>query len=305
MTRVLLLLILSSFFYSCGSSDDNEWVNRDDWGYKSNYTGNAGEAAPETIEQLQSIASSLIEAINYGNNLNNSAVRVMIPNIYRDNITSYQEVTDDGSCYPQDSNGTRTYSIWPTSEGTQTSHIVFTKYCVENPLTYNNRILINDNATVKSTITYIYSDNSSQDVNKITKKNETTFTSDNLSIMINKPLPESSDNYTFNGLVSKLSINAASSEVTSDNTTIAADMTTGETVHRFDLKTTIRPSYSKEIVFYYQSQGYVTADISLINDIVQNKDVITIKYKSKGYNNGSCTFTPKEIGTNNFDCKDK
>ncbi len=294
---VIMAFSAAAVLYSCGSSDDTEWISRSDWGYNSLYSGNAAEAEPKDIYAVKEIAAPLVDAINFGNGIYNSAARIMMPDI-RDSeaVNIYGELkTDNGSCYPERDNGTREYLVWPETVTNAESDIAFKNYCVENALTYGNMTVINDNATIRLEIT--------EDNGTISEMKH--IQSDNLSVKIIRNPSSLSDNYTFRGYIDNLVSATDNGTVKSDNLTIGADMPENETVLRFDMETAKISPDTKTITFYYPFYGYVTADISGIADNVQDNDQITIRYKSGGYNGGSCTFTPAEIDTDEFDCKSK
>ncbi|MBQ3033336.1 MAG: hypothetical protein IJD28_03050 [Deferribacterales bacterium] len=290
---LLFVVVLSVIINSCGSSEDNEWIIRNDWGYNSQYTGNAAQAAPETKGQTETIAKALIDAVNYALSIYNSAIRIIMPDIIMDNITSKNNVTDNGTCYPLKDNGTRAYTVYPISSKTFESSVTFTNYCVDNPLTFNNMTTINGNATLTSLAKDINTDNSTI---------ESTITSDNLSINIVKSTSTTGADYILRGYAHTQGRYTA---LTPDNTTLAADLRQSDLIYRFDFRAETTPNFSKTIIFYYPAYGYVTADISGINDSVENGTAITMYYKSSGYNGGSCTFMPEEIGTKDFNCKSK
>lgn len=157
---------------------------------------------------------------------------------------------------------------------------------------------INGEAKLTGEIKHISSDNNTSHLNYIN-----TLVSDNISVSIVRSASSESSSYIFRGYT--VNNSTTPNATTLDNITISADMPKDTTIYRFDFTVISEPTDSKNITFYYPSLGYISADISTINDLVSAKDTITMRYKSAGFNNGSCTFTPQEIGTKDFDCKGK
>lgn len=49
MNKLIFFLITLLFINSCGNTDDNNWVTVNNWGYNSNYSGNAAYASLKTL----------------------------------------------------------------------------------------------------------------------------------------------------------------------------------------------------------------------------------------------------------------
>lgn len=229
----------------------------------------------------------MIKVIDVANNIYNNATKALIIDIFRSDITTQQNIIDDGSCYPNKDNGTRSYTIFPYSKEEHKTTITYNNYCVENALSYDNYVLINNKGELKRSF------------NNELNTNQLILVSDNITISIFEQT--SSNMYNFTGYIKQ---SFASNYNNINNTVISADFIDSEKTFRYDMTITKENDLSKTLNFYYPEYGYVTSNITNITKNVLETDEIEIKYSS-GYNNGSCIFTKKEIGTKDFNCKKK
>ena len=118
------------------------------------------------------------------------------------------------------------------------------------------------------------------------------------------------DNMTINGLFLKDNKCYAqyNQDCVSNYLTIRMDMPNNESSYRFDLYAEEEDQtgnntqlYNRTINFYHKDYGYVTADISFLenNEQITSGQKITMKFQDK-----DCIFSIDEFGTTNFNCDD-
>ena len=117
------------------------------------------------------------------------------------------------------------------------------------------------------------------------------------------------DNMTVNGLFLKDNKCYAqyNQDCVSNYLTIRMDMPNNESSYRFDFYAEEDQTgnntqlYNRTINFYHKDYGYVTVDISFLenNEQITSGQKITMKFQDK-----DCIFSIDEFGTSNFNCDD-
>lgn len=290
---ILNICLCSAAVTACSSYDDGAaTAEAGDFGYESRYAGYTFHAAFQSDDASQTIASSLVKAVNLGNKIYLNSVKMMLPELFTDNGSIRR--TDNGTCTK--GAGARSYNTRRKSginadNVSFTSEVVFDSYCINNPLQPQYRdVMLRNTGELEET----YGEN-------ISNVSETyKFYSDNLSVHIQND-GSSWDNVTMNGLV----IKERTFQINLDNDTLSStqlsmDMPGFETDYRFDLYSNEMPVQSRSIRFFHHSYGYVTADISFLenNETLSSGQWIKMTFQD----NKTCSFTPAQIGTKDFNC---
>lgn len=308
---ILVILFTGISVVSCGEAynDGTDNGTLKDWGYPSRYRGSVSMSRAFSLDTRKEIASSLVEAIDYGNSLVNKGYHALNTPLLLDNLTQlgvnapHYDLEESGNCSSTPGKKIYNTNTFSWGGGFFRSTIKYNNYCLKG-LGTSEKVVINggtafedeefDNTTT-ATVRSVYS--------------ETTL--DNVSIGISSA---AGGTYTLFGIMKR---NSDRSRDATDNMLnvdklkavhFGLDMPKGDTVYRFDIYDN-KTSGAKYIDFYHPSWGFVTVDLAFLKtDHVQELDYVTIKF----YDNETCTFTKLDLSQDKpnqyprrFNCKKK
>lgn len=303
--NIIIFLLFSStvFLISCAAFDDGVVSTNGYFDYNSKYTGYTHHAAFKSYEDSQIMAKALVDAINKANKIYLRATNAIIPQLFLDNGTTY--IQENGTCIQN--YGFRNYNtiLTPSTSDniTQTSYITYNNYCMLDTLSPapQRKVVINKTSYLEESAYYdgmqynIYHYELLADAGLEVKIQETTLNWDNMTI---------------NGFFMKDNkcYRTYNQDCVSNYTTIRMDMPGNESNYRFDLyaeeidqTSNHTQTYKRNIDFYHKDYGYVTADISFLenNLTVADGQKITMKFQDR-----DCVFSIDEFDTNEFYCGD-
>ena len=299
---IALLFTSSIFLISCGAVGDGSESVTGYFGYNSKYQGYTHHAAFRSYQDAEIMAKALVDGINKGNKIYLKATNAIIPQLFLDNGTTY--IQENGTCIQN--YGFRRYNttISPSTSDnrTMTSYITYDNYCVLDTLApLAKKVIVNKTSYLEESA---YFDGIQYNIYHYELLADT-----GLELKI-QDSPLNWDNMTINGLFLKDNKCYAqyNQDCVSNYLTIRMDMPNNESSYRFDLYAEEEDQtgnntqlYNRTINFYHKDYGYVTADISFLenNEQITSGQKITMKFQDK-----DCIFSIDEFGTTNFNCDD-
>jgi len=285
--KYYFIILAIIFTISCDAAIINPISNAYElFGYYSKYTGATNEAELPARHDLITIATTIQPAIDYANAISLYLIPALTPEILTDNssIPNYgTERRDNSTCFINDSTITddTTYRIYDQSDINKLTNIIlyddqldFRDYCVQNQLLPTTTKATLDGYPVE---TEMWIDNNTLNYYIRFEK---------MTAKIIDPIGNLTSTHNIFGILEKVSqlnnVNNATYKLGLD---IAG---TDNKTNRFDFN--FDSNGMREITFYHDRYGYVTASLNGINAKLTDTNYVTFKYK-----NNECTYRKRDI----------